>query len=75
MNVTNYLTNYGIEQKNGDLFYKSLPSGNYVMYWQSNNDIDVYLCRWLPSSHEILSFDDSNEDKVTKFKQMLKNER
>ena len=71
MNVTNYLTNYGIEQKNGD--------------WQSNNDIDVYLCRWLPSSHEdlddsciidkILSFDDSNEDKVTKFKQMLKNER
>jgi len=80
MNVTNYLTNYGIEQKNGDLFYKSLPSGNYVMYWQSNNDIDVYLCRWLPSSHEdlddsciidkILSFDDS-----TKFKQMLKNER
>lgn len=30
MNVTNYLTNYGIEQKNGDLFYKSLPSGNYV---------------------------------------------
>ena len=85
MNVTNYLTNYGIEQKNGDLFYKSLPRGNYVMYWQSNNDIDVYLCRWLPSSHEdlddsciidkILSFDDSNEDKVTKFKQMLKNER
>ena len=57
MNVTNYLTNYGIEQKNGDLFYKSLPSGNYVMYWQSNNDIDVYLCRWLPSSHEDL--DDS----------------
>lgn len=53
MNVTNYLTNYGIEQKNGDLFYKSLPSGNYVMYWQSNNDIDVYLCRWLPSSHVI----------------------
>ena len=85
MNVTNYLTNYGIEQKNGDLFYKSLPIGNYVMYWQSNNDIDVYLCIWLPSSHEdlddsciidkILSFDDSNEDKVTKFKQMLKNER
>lgn len=24
---------------------------------------------------KILSFDDSNEDKVTKFKQMLKNER
>ena len=55
------------------------------MYWQSNNDIDVYLCRWLPSAHEdlddsciidkILSFDDTNADKVTKFKQMLKNER
>lgn len=23
MNVTNYLTNYGIEQKNGDLFIKA----------------------------------------------------
>ena len=52
------------------------------MYWQSNNDIDVYLCRWLPSAHDdsciidkILSFDDTNADKVTKFKQMLKNAR
>lgn len=81
MNVTNYLTAYGIEQKNGDSFYKRLPSGNYVIYWQSNNDIDIFLCRWLPSSHEdlkdeciidkILSFDDTNTDKVTKFKQIL----
>lgn len=80
-----YLAAYGISQKYGDLFYKRLPSGNYVIYWQSSNDIDIFLCRWLPSSHEdlddsciidkILSFDDSNEDKVTKFKQMLKNER
>ncbi|WP_368126478.1 hypothetical protein, partial [Bacteroides faecis] len=56
-----------------------------VIYWQSSNDIDIFLCRWLPSSHEdldnsciidkILSFDDTNADKVTKFKQMLKNER
>ena len=46
---------------------------------------NIFLCRWLPSSHEdldnsciidkILSFDDTNADKVTKFKQMLKNER
>ena len=85
MDAINYLKAYGVEQKTGDLFYKRLPSGNYVMYWQSNNDIDVYLCRWLPSSHEdlddsciidkILSFDDTNADKVTKFKQILKNER
>lgn len=80
-----YLAAYGISQKYSDLFYKRLPSGNYVIYWQSSNDIDVFLCRWLPSSHEdldnsciidkILSFDDTNADKVTKFKQMLKNER
>ncbi len=80
-----YLAAYGISQKYGDLFYKRLPSGNYVIYWQSSNDIDIFLCRWLPSSHEdldksciidkILSFDDTNADKVTKFKQMLKNER
>ena len=80
-----YLAAYGISQKYGDLFYKRLPSGNYVIYWQSGNDIDIFLCRWLPSSHEdldnsciidkILSFDDTNADKVTKFKQMLKNER
>ena len=80
-----YLAAYGISQKYGDLFYKRLPSGNYVIYWQSSNDIDIFLCRWLPSSHEdldnsciidkILSFDDTNSDKVTKFKQMLKNER
>ena len=80
-----YLAAYGISQKYGDLFYKRLPSGNYVIYWQSSNDIDIFLCGWLPSSHEdldnsciidkILSFDDTNADKVTKFKQMLKNER
>ena len=80
-----YLAAYGISQKYGDLFYKRLPSGNYVIYWQSSNDIDIFLCRRLPSSHEdldnsciidkILSFDDTNADKVTKFKQMLKNER
>lgn len=80
-----YLAAYGISQKYGDLFYKRLASGNYVIYWQSSNDIDIFLCRWLPSSHEdldnsciidkILSFDDTNADKVTKFKQMLKNER
>ena len=80
-----YLAAYGISQKYGDLFYKRLPSGNYVIYWQSSNDIDIFLCRWLPSSHvdldnsciidKILSFDDTNADKVTKFKQMLKNER
>ena len=80
-----YLAAYGISQKYGDLFYKRLPSGNYVIYWQSSNDIDIFLCRWLPSSHEdldnsciidkILSFDDTNADKVSKFKQMLKNER
>ena len=80
-----YLAAYGISQKYGDLFYKRLPSGNYVIYWQSSNEIDIFLCRWLPSSHEdldnsciidkILSFDDTNADKVTKFKQMLKNER
>ena len=80
-----YLAAYGISQKYGDLFYKRLPSGNYVISWQSSNDIDIFLCRWLPSSHEdldnsciidkILSFDDTNADKVTKFKQMLKNER
>lgn len=80
-----YLAAYGISQKYGDLFYKRLPSGNYVIYWQSSNDIDIFLCRWLPSSHEdldnsciidkILSFNDTNADKVTKFKQMLKNER
>lgn len=80
-----YLAAYGISQKYGDLFYKRLPSGNYVIYWQSSNDIDIFLCRWLPSSHEdldnsciidkILSFDDTNADKVTKFKQMLKNAR
>ena len=80
-----YLAAYGISQKYGDLFYKRLPSGNYVIYWQSSNDIDIFLCRWLPSSHEdldnsciidkILSFDDTTADKVTKFKQMLKNER
>ena len=80
-----YLAAYGISQKYGDLFYKRLPSGNYVIYWQSSNDIDIFLCRWLPSSHEdldnsciidkILSFDDTNADKVTKFKQVLKNER
>lgn len=80
-----YLAAYGISQKYGDLFLKRLPSGNYVIYWQSSNDIDIFLCRWLPSSHEdldnsciidkILSFDDTNADKVTKFKQMLKNER
>lgn len=49
-----YLAAYGISQKYGDLFYKRLPSGNYVIYWQSSNDIDIFLCRWLPSSHEDL---------------------
>ena len=80
-----YLAVYGISQKCGDLLYKKLLSGRYLVTWQSCRDVDVYLCRWLPSSHEdlddsciidkILSFDDTNADKVTKFKQMLKNER
>lgn len=77
----NYLENYGISQKCGDLLYKKLLSGRYLVTWQSCRDVDVYLCRWLPKSHEELndkciidrihSFDDTDVDKVAKFKQML----
>lgn len=87
MNTVNYLRAYGLEHREGDLLYKRLPGGNYILFWQSSNDIDVFLCRWLPDSHkqldesciidEILSFDSTKDEKVAKFKLMLeqRNER
>lgn len=82
MNAIDYLKAYGVEQKNGDLLYKRLPSGRYIVSWQIYNNIDVFLCRWVPDSHEeldescvidqILSFDNNKEEKAAKFRLMLK---
>lgn len=82
MDAINYLKAYGIEQERGDLLYKRLPSGRYIVSCQSCNDIDVFLCRWVPDSHEkldescvinqILSFDNTKEEKAAKFRLMLK---
>lgn len=76
-----YLKAYGIEKKQGDLLYKLLPTGYYLVAY-INSDIDLFLCNWLPESHEhtsdkgcvkseILSFRIDNTDKLDKFKEML----
>lgn len=82
MDAINYLKAYGIEQEKGDLLYKRLPSGRYIVSWQTCNNIDVFLCKWVPDYHgeldescvidKILSFDSANEVDVSKLKQMLK---
>lgn len=82
MKPLEYLKAHGIEQRHGDVLYKRLPNRNFIVSWQSCNDIDIFLCKWLPASHEeitdkciidkIYSFDNTKEEKVAKFKLMLK---
>ncbi|RHR72428.1 hypothetical protein DWW69_16155 [Bacteroides sp. AF16-49] len=82
MDPINYIKAYGVEQESGDLLYRKLFNGNYMVVWQTYNNIDIFLCKWLPNSHEdidesciidkIRSFDNENETKVAKFKQMLR---
>ena len=82
MDPINYIKAYGVEQESGDLLYRKLFNGNYMVVWQTYNNIDIFLCKWLPHSPEgidescilekIRSFDNANETKVAKFKQMLR---
>lgn len=37
-----YLAAYGISQKYGDLFYKRLPSGNYVIYINGKTNCSLF---------------------------------
>ena len=76
-----YLIDYGISNKIGDLYYKQLENGTYVVLWKSCRDIDVFLCKCLPQSHEeidstniikkILSFDCNDIEKVERFKNSI----
>lgn len=73
-----YLIDHGISNKIGDLYYKQLINGAYVVLWVSCRDIDVHLCKWLPDNHEdindsntlwkISGFNSNNAEKVKEFK-------
>ena len=76
-----YLKSYGIEKKQGNLLYKLLPTGYYLVAY-INNDIDLFLCNLLPESHEHTSdegcvkfqklcFKIDKTYKQKKFKEML----
>lgn len=76
-----YLKACGIDKRRGDLLYKLLNSGYYLVAY-INRDIDLFLCNWLPESHEqtsdegcvesqILGFRINNSDKLKMFKKML----
>lgn len=81
MDAINYIIDYGISDRKNDLLYKRLSSGTYLVAWSTTCSVDVFLCKWLPESHEdiieqcviekILSFDNIDKDKVRKFKQMI----
>lgn len=75
-----FLKAYGIDKANTDLLYKHLPSGKYIVAY-IKYDIDVFLCTYLPKTHEyinsdcvideILGFRDDNKEKLEHFKTML----
>lgn len=81
MNAINYIIDYGISDRKNDLLYKRLSSGTYLVAWPTTCSVDVFLCKWLPESHEditkqcviekILSFDNTDTDAVRAFKQMI----
>lgn len=76
-----YLIAYGICESLGDLLYKQLANGNYVVAWKSCQDVDVFLCKCLPKSSEeigstniirkISSFDSKNSEKVKEFRKNI----
>lgn len=73
---------YGISDIVGDLLFKKLPNGNYLLVYKSTYDIDLYLCSMLPKSHkeitercvlkQILGFRSSNIEKMNLFREMVK---
>lgn len=76
-----YLIAYGICESLGDLLYKQLANGNYIVAWKSCQDVDVFLCKCLPRSSEeigstniirkISSFDSKNSEKVKEFRENI----
>lgn len=70
---------YDVSNMIGDLLFKKLPNGNYLVAYKSTYDIDLYLCSVLPKSHEeitercvlkkILGFRSSNIEKMNLFRE------
>lgn len=73
-----YIIAYGISNKSGELLYKKLNNGQYLIASVTINNIDIYMLKELYECREsitkpaeILSFTLKDKQKTTRLKELI----